>query len=298
MANFESAVVAVLASTLTPSTRDEAMDILREANGLCEEVPASEERPALHLVTPPPAVTEGEPEFAPDIAPLARTCPQCRSQVANLPSVWSEQHNLCKVCAAPQIYKDQAESRKQAKTCACGNWKRADHPLCRDCYEKQQAEQERQAVTCPKCGKEKERHHRVCGECYRASLPQRPAPAPRLSPKGKANGRPTPTYKVDPKAQKRAEERTKLGNALLAALRAWKLNDEFPGAEVKRDESGDPMVTIAYDGESYTMLDPARASVLAANRKAKAQQHARNKRERAAAQMAGSGQKGKGKKGK
>ena len=148
MANFESAIVAVLASTLTPSTRDEAMDILREANGLCEEAPASEERPSLHLVTPvPPAVTEAEPEFAPEVAPLARTCPQCGAQVANLPSVWSEQHNLCKVCAAPRIYKEQAEARKQAKTCACGNWKRADHPLCRDCYEKQRAEQERQAVT-------------------------------------------------------------------------------------------------------------------------------------------------------
>jgi hypothetical protein len=286
MANFETAVAATLASALAP--RDEALDILREANGLCEEVPASEERPALHLVTPPPAVTEAEPEFAPEIAPLARTCPQCGAQVANLASVWSEQHGLCKVCAAPLLFKEQAEARKQAKTCACGNYKRPDRPLCRDCYEKQSAEQERRAVTCQKCGKEKERHHRVCGECYRASLPQRPAP--------KGNGRPeAPTYKVDPKAQARAAARAKLGQALLVALRAWKLEDDFPGAEVKHDDPENPMVTITYKGDSYTMLDASRANVLVENRKAKSERHARNKRERAMAQMFGSDDNGKSK---
>ena len=296
MTKAKTTATATATAPAAAPTLDDDLALMYEAQvAELEAPPASEERPSLHLVEPAPEPEPepvAEPVAAPEVAPLARTCPKCEAQVAALPGVWSEEHGLCKACAAPLLRKEEAAARKAAKTCACGNWKWADKPLCRDCHEKQRAEQEAARLVCPKCGGKKERHHKVCGSCYRAARP-----APLSKPNGK--GKPArPEGKVDPKVQAKAAAR-KQGQELLNALRAEKLEDEFPGAKVKRDNPGDPMVTIAFNGDSYTMLDPTRASALAATRKAKAERHAANKRAKAAAARSGSNQNGKSqKKGK
>jgi len=306
----KSATATATVSPTTSAPADEAMDVLREANGLCEEVPpASEERPSLHLVTlPPPAVTEVEPEVAPDVAPLSHVCPECNARVADLPSVWSLKHGMCNRCAMPMLRKEEDAARKAAKTCACGNWKREDLPLCRDCHEKAQAETRKAAVTCPKCGGEKERHHRVCPSCYRASLPQRPAPAARTQQVRKgSNGRPVPEYKVDAAMQAKSAARAKLGQQLLVALRAGTLNENFPGAKATKDEADSAQVCLSYNGESYTLIDQDKVKAIAERKAeaAKAAQAAQAEAARkaaearkAAAELAKANKSGEPKKGK
>jgi hypothetical protein len=165
-------------STLTPV--DEAIAILREANGIVEEAPpASEERPSLALVAPvPPAVSEAvvaETTTHATPSPL-RTCKKCEGTVnATIRGAWSDEHNLCSGCARPLVAKARkaaqtakVEARKAftaaAKTCACGNTKSPNFPKCRNCA----SEERRVAVTTCVCGKKKDAtHHKTCGDCHR-----------------------------------------------------------------------------------------------------------------------------------
>ncbi len=268
-ASSASIAVSPASTTTTPAYEmNESLALMYEAMVGSEEAPpASEERPSLHLVTPPPAVIEVEPETAPDVAPLAHTCPECNAQVANLPSVWSLKHEKCNRCAYDLICKDEKAERIAARTCACGNWKHEDLPLCRDCYEKAKADREeaRKAaeanrLICPKCGEKKdEAYHKVCRSCFTAS---RPTPAPR--PQVRKSTRPgTPEYTVSPAVRAKTAARAKLAQELLASLRAGTLEKSFPGAKVTSDTDLSSMLCIAYQGDSYTIKDPCKVSAIA-----------------------------------
>lgn len=255
--------------------------IMREANGLDEMEAPKNNAPVLKIVET--TVEIDEPVTAPDIAPLACKCPKCGALTANMAGVWSEKYGLCNSCAAPKLRKEYKAEMIKAKTCSCGNYKHPEAAICRDCKEQKAAAAEKTATTCPKCGQAKERRHKLCNTCYRATL----------SPNNKNNREIARKQNINPRAQAQAELRKKIGGQLLEALRAMELEAKFPGAKVTRDNENDPMVCIAYNGDSYTILDSSRAQTLIENRRNKSARHAQNKKAKAIEQSKGSGQSNK-----
>jgi hypothetical protein len=256
---------------------DEALAIMREANGLNETMPVRTNEPVLKLIETP-VMDEKPAVSAPDVAPLAHECPKCGALSANI--AWSEKYGLCNTCAAPKLRKEQKAEIIKAKTCSCGNYKHPEAVICRDCKERKQAEVEQSATTCPKCGKTKERRHKLCNTCYRATL------KPNDNNKREVARR----QNINPRAQAQAEAHKKIGNQLLEALRNLELEIKFPGAKVTRDNDNDPMVCIAFNGDSYTVLDQSRAQILAENRLKKSARHAENQKTKALEQSKGSSQ--------
>ncbi len=255
---------------------DDALAIMREANGLNITEPAKTDAPILKLVESPVVIEE--PASAPDVAPLAHECPKCGALVANI--VWSEKYGLCNSCAGPKLRKDQKAEIIKAKTCSCGNYKHPEAPMCRDCKEQKAAIVEKAATTCPKCGQAKERRHKLCNGCYRAAL----------KPNNNNRREIARRQNINPRVQAKAELRKKIGSQLLDALRNMELEAKFPGAKVTRDNENDPMVCIAYQGDSYTVLDQSRAQTLVAMRLKKSARHAENQKAKALEQSKGSSQ--------
>ncbi|MDF1496686.1 MAG: hypothetical protein P1P90_01330 [Patescibacteria group bacterium] len=284
----KSATAATTTVSTTSSASDEAMDILREANGLYEKAPpASEERPSLHLLTPPPPPAVSEVKELPEPprpTVVVHVC-DCGATCADV--AWCHELEMCKTCAALLVRK----AEQKMWFCACGNRKLdKDYDLCVPCHKallKEQAAERAAAeaakLVCPKCGgKKDEAYHKMCRSCFTAS---RPVPAPRPQQARKVNGREVPKYKVDPRVQAKANARAKLGQELLAAHRAGTLDKSFTGAKATMDKADNAMVCIAYNGESYTLVDPAKVKAIA-ERKAEAAKAAQTAQAEAARKAA------------